>query len=136
VALGIAATIARTERELVKRDSDEAQATGRRLSAAREAYVEVVEAVLRRAGGDPNAVYAGSVPYLMLAGATVAGWQMARALLAAEDAIAEGTDAEFMRAKIATARFYADHVLSRVSSWRHTALEGASATLAMPVHAY
>ena len=35
---------------------------------------------------DPNAVFAGSVPYLMLAGNVLAGWQMARALLAAEDA--------------------------------------------------
>ena len=37
---------------------------------------------------DPNAVFAGSVPYLMLAGNLVAGWQMARALLVAEDQLA------------------------------------------------
>ena len=39
---------------------------------------------------EPNAVFAGSVPYLMLAGNLVAGWQMARALLVAEDRLAEG----------------------------------------------
>ena len=37
---------------------------------------------------NPNAVFAGSVPYLMLAGNLVAGWQMARALLVAEDQLA------------------------------------------------
>ena len=38
----------------------------------------------------PNAVFAGSVPYLMLAGNLVAGWQMARALLVAEEQLAAG----------------------------------------------
>ena len=40
------------------------------------------------AGGtkaQPNAVFAGSVPYLMLAGNLVAGWQLARSLLVAQD---------------------------------------------------
>ncbi len=40
------------------------------------------------AGGtkaQPNAVFAGSVPYLMLAGNVVAGWQLARSLLVAQD---------------------------------------------------
>ena len=50
-----------------------------------------------------NAVFAGSVPYLMLAGNLMAGWQMARALLVAESKLAGGQDAEFMKAKIATA---------------------------------
>ena len=68
-----------------------------------------------RRKADPNAVFAGRVPYLMLAGNLMAGWQMARALLVAEDALAAGEDdAAFMQAKIATARFYADHILSRV----------------------
>jgi 3-(methylthio)propanoyl-CoA dehydrogenase len=66
----------------------------------------------RRPGqGQPERGLRRQVPYLMLAG-TVAGWQMARALLVAEEALAAGEDAAFMRAKIATARFYADHILS------------------------
>ena len=39
---------------------------------------------------DPNAAFAGSVPYLMLAGNLVAGWQMARSLIAAERMLATG----------------------------------------------
>ena len=44
----------------------------------------------RNAKADPNAVFAGSVPYLMLAGNLVAGWQLARSLLVAEDLLAQG----------------------------------------------
>jgi hypothetical protein len=40
----------------------------------------------------PNAVFAGSVPYLMLAGNLVAGWQLARALLVAEELAARGEE--------------------------------------------
>jgi hypothetical protein len=80
-------------------------------------------------------VFAGSVPYLMLAGNVVAGWQMARALLAAERHLAAGTDTEFMHAKIATARFYGDHILSKVPGIRHSIVEGAAGLSAMPLDA-
>jgi hypothetical protein len=45
----------------------------------------VVDFVAGQTKASPNAVFAGSVPYLMLAGNLMAGWQMARALMAAED---------------------------------------------------
>jgi hypothetical protein len=67
--------------------------------------------------------YAGSVPYLMLAGNLMAGWQMARALLVAEDRLAAGVDADFMRAKIATAAS-----TPTTSSARHPACATASST--------
>jgi hypothetical protein len=81
-------------------------------------------------------VFSGSVPYLMLTGNLVSGWQMARALMAAEDLLAAGEDAEFMAAKIATARFYGDHILARIASLRDTILEGGESVTAMPVDAF
>jgi hypothetical protein len=54
-------------------------------------------------------VFAGSVPYLKLAGVVLCGWQMARALLAAD--ANRASDAAFYGAKIAIAQFYAEHVL-------------------------
>src|SRR5256885_2547273 len=54
----------------------------------------------------------------MLAGNLVAGWQMGRALLAAEQLLHKGQDAAFMRAKIATARFYAEHILVKAAGLR------------------
>jgi 3-(methylthio)propanoyl-CoA dehydrogenase len=84
----------------------------------------------------PNAVFAGSVPYLMLAGTVVAGWQMARALMAAEDQLAAGNDAAFMQAKVATASFYADHILIKAASLRDSIVDGADAVTAMALEAF
>jgi len=71
------------------------------------------------------------VPYLLLGGNLVAGWQLARALRVAERELAAGNEVEFMRAKILTARFYADHLLSRASSQRDSIVEGHAAVTAM-----
>ncbi|MDO9293926.1 MAG: acyl-CoA dehydrogenase C-terminal domain-containing protein, partial [Hydrogenophaga sp.] len=70
------------------------------------------------------------------AGNVVAGWQLARALLVAEDQLVAGTDAAFMQAKITTARFYADHILSRAPGVRDSVVDGADAVTAMVVDAF
>ena len=107
-----------------------------RLAAARQAFLDVVGCVVERSRSEPNAVFAGSVPYLMLAGTMVAGWQMARALMAAEDRLAEGGDAVFLRAKITTCRFYADHLLPRTAAWRDGIVEGSEAVNEMALEAF
>jgi hypothetical protein len=96
----------------------------------------VVDFVVARARDDPSAVFAGSVPYLLLGGNLMAGWQMGRALLAAERSLDAGDDVEFMRAKIATARFYADHLLSRTPGLRDSIIDGAAAAGAMPLESF
>ena len=72
----------------------------------------------------------------MRAGTVGAGWQMARALMVAEDRLAEGSDTAFMQAKIATARFYADHILNKTSGLRDSIVEGAESVTAMALEAY
>jgi hypothetical protein len=84
----------------------------------------------------PNAVFAGSVPYLMLAGNVVAGWQMARSLLVAQEQLAQGVDVEFMKAKITTARFYADHLLTKAPGVRDSIVEGADSVTALALDAF
>jgi hypothetical protein len=114
-AFAISRLIAETEAELARRHSDSAHEMLKRLRAGRETFDQVAQFVVDRVASSPNAAFAGGVPYLMLAAIVVATWQMARALIAAEDRLeAGGDDADFMRAKIATARFYAEHVLPRV----------------------
>jgi alkylation response protein AidB-like acyl-CoA dehydrogenase len=135
-ARSIASSIELTETELASRDSANAQAVLKRLKAAREAFVEVVAFVVGHTKADPNAVFAGSVPYLMLAGNLVAGWQMARALLAAETYLNEGTEPEFMHAKIHTARFYADHILTRVPGLRDSIVEGSAGITHMALESF
>jgi hypothetical protein len=70
--------------------SADALAVARRLKAARLAFIDVVDFVAGNAKGSPNGVFAGSVPYLMLAGNLMAGWQMARSLLVAQEQLAAG----------------------------------------------
>jgi 3-(methylthio)propanoyl-CoA dehydrogenase len=135
-ANAVAAQIEKTEAELAKRDSVAARAVLKRLAAAREAFVEVVDFVAGNTKASPNAVFAGSVPYLMLAGNLVAGWQLARSLLVAEDLLARGEDKSFMQAKIATARFYADHILSKAPAIRDAIVEGGESVTALAVDAF
>ncbi|HEU4459021.1 MAG TPA: acyl-CoA dehydrogenase [Methylibium sp.] len=136
VAKAVARQIAQTEGELADRSSAAARAVLRRLRAARVAFEQVVDFVVASGKSDPNAVFAGSVPYLMLAGQLVAGWQMARALLVAEDAQAAGTDVDFMAAKIATARFYAEHMLAKLPGVRDGIVEGAESVTALALEAF
>ena len=135
-AKAVAAQIADTEGQLIARSSEAGKKLAKQLKAARESFLQVVDFVVANVKANPNAVFAGSVPYLMLTGNLVAGWQMARALMAAEDRLAAGEDAEFMAAKIATARFYGDHILARIASLRDTILEGGDSVTAMPLDAF
>jgi len=132
----IAVQIEATEAELLKSGSADAVAVARRLKAAREAFVDVVNFVAGNTKASPNAVFAGSVPYLMLAGNVMAGWQLARALLVAQDELKAGVDAGFMKAKIITARFYADHLLSKAPGMRDSIVDGADSVTAMALDAF
>ena len=135
-AKGIAAQIEATEAELLQNGSDDAQAVAKRLKAAREAFLDVVSFVAGNTKTKPNDVFAGSVPYLMLAGNLMAGWQLARALLIAQDQLAKGQDAAFMQAKITTARFYADHLLTKAPGLRDSIVEGAGCVTALALEAF
>ncbi len=108
----------------------------KRLKAGREAMLDVVDFVVTQAKGSPNAVFAGSVPYLMLAGNVVAGWQLARSLIIAEDLASQNNDVAFMQAKIATARFYAEHILNKAPGIRDSIVEGAESVTAMALEAF
>ena len=135
-AKAIVAQIEVTEKALAARDSVHARAVLKRLTAARKALLDVIEFVAGNTKAAPNAVFAGSVPYLMLAGNVFAGWQMARSLLAAEGELAAGHDTAFMQAKITTARFYADHLLSKAPGMRDSIVEGADCVTALALEAF
>jgi len=135
-AKAIAAQVATTVADLQANGSVDALAMAKRLDAARAAFVEVVDFVAGHSKASPNAVYAGSVPYLMLAGNLMAGWQMGRSLLVAQEQWAAGVDKDFMQAKISTARFYADHILTKVPGLRDSIVDGADAVTALALEAF
>ncbi|MBC7601731.1 MAG: acyl-CoA dehydrogenase, partial [Ramlibacter sp.] len=136
VAKAIAAQIEKTEIELGKRESASAKAVAKKLTAARVAFLDVVEFIADNTKTSPNAAFAGSVPYLMLAGNLIAGWQLGRSLIAAEDLAAQGEDMLFMQAKIATARFYAEHILAKAPGTRDSIVDGAESVTALAIEAF
>ena len=136
VAKAIADQVKKTEGLLAAQGSDDAKAVLKNLAAAREAFVKIVEFVAGQTKASPNAVFAGSVPYLLAAGKLVAGWQLARSLLVAQELAAKGTDVPFMKAKITTARFYAEHILNSVPAMASSIVEGAASVTALPVEAF
>ena len=65
---------------------------------------------------NPDDVAAGATPYLRMMGLTLGGWLLARQALVAAAALKAGNgDPAFLKAKIATARFYAEQILPQVS---------------------
>ncbi|CAM8657148.1 CaiA Acyl-CoA dehydrogenases [Oxalobacteraceae bacterium] len=132
LARSIIAQIRHTEEELATAKSDDLQAIHKRLSAASVVLEHVVDYIATTAKSDIKAAFAGSVPYLKLAGVVFGGWQMARAALVASRKIdaAEG-DVAFYRAKLGTARFFADHFLSQAEASRAAIVEGSAGVLAL-----
>ena len=135
-AKAIASQIEQTEKQLKAHSDALCHGVAKRLAAAREAFLDVVEFFVTESKTNPNAVYAGSVPYLMLAGNLMSGWQMARAMLVALEHIAKGDDLAFMQAKVTTARFYADHILSKAPGVRDSIVAGADSVTEMALEAF
>ena len=135
-AKAIAAQIEKTESELLASGTPAALAVAKRLTAARKALLDVIDFVAGGTKAQPNAVFAGSVPYLMLAGNVVAGWQLARSLLVAQELLQKGQDEAFMRAKITTAQFYADHILVKAPGLRDSIVEGAASVTELALEAF
>ena len=94
------------------------------------------QALIRRWDGsqwtsDVRAVAVGAVPFLRLMGVVSGGWMMARAALVAQGKIAAGDADPFFPAKIATAHFYADHVMATVAGLAQEVEQGGASALAL-----
>jgi hypothetical protein len=125
MAKAIAAQIAATELDLARIDTAAARSVVSRLSAARRAFEQVVDFVVSSGKSQPKAVFAGSVNYLLLAGRLMAGWQLARAFVIAQEQLSHGEgDRAFLIAKQVTARFFAEHILSTTPGLRDAIVEG------------
>jgi alkylation response protein AidB-like acyl-CoA dehydrogenase len=120
------------EADLGKADGEDFAAIKKRFGAAIDAFAEAVDWIVATNGSDIKSVYAGAVPFLKMTGILCGGWQMARAALVADKKLraAEG-DAEFLKAKIITARFFADHFMGQVPGMRDSIVEGASGVMAL-----
>ena len=124
--------------EMRKLDAQLAASKNADVSAARENLKRAVDGlaaatqwIVDTFPKDPNAVAAVSVPFLKLWGTVAGGWLMARAALIADAKLAGGGDADFCRAKIATARFYAEHILPQAAGLSSAVTTGSASVLAL-----
>jgi acyl-CoA dehydrogenase len=115
------------------------------FAAAIDALERAIGYVVQNYGTDIRSVSVGAVPTLKLLGIVAGGWQLLRSALIAQHKLAAlepgtggargagadtGLNAAFYEAKTATARFYADHVLSQASGLAHSIVHGAADALA------
>jgi 3-(methylthio)propanoyl-CoA dehydrogenase len=108
------------------------KAIATRLEVGAQALDDVVDYIVGNAKSDIRGVFAGSVPYLKLAGIVLGGWQMARAAEIAVRKLDGGDgDAAFHNAKLSTARFFADHLLAQATGIRDSIVDGSEALLAL-----
>ena len=128
--LALVAEMRKVEAQLAEAAGDEFAAIRKSLSAGITAVEEAVAYIVATYGKDIKAASVGSVPFLKLLGIVAGGWQMGRAALVSARRLAEGSgDASFYKAKITTARFYADHVLSQAPGIAYSVVNGAAGAL-------
>ena len=104
-------------------------AIGARLAVAVDALDRAVSWIVANFSADPKGVHAGAVPFLHLFGIVAGGWQMGRAAIIARERLAAGESDPFWSAKLATARFFADHFLTQASGLAESVVGGAAGTL-------
>src|SRR5579863_3578547 len=100
------------------------------FSQAVDALEFAIRYVVENYARDIRSVSVGAVPMLKLFGIVAGGWQLLRSALISQQRLAapkaNGADAGFYEAKIMTARFYADHVLSQAPGLSHSIVHGAA----------
>jgi alkylation response protein AidB-like acyl-CoA dehydrogenase len=106
-------------------------AIGSRQSAGIDALDKAVDWLVENFSTHSKAAHAGAVPFLYLLGIVAGGWQLGRSAVIARARIAAGDSDPFWPAKLATARFFADHSLTQAAGLAESIIAGAAGTLAM-----
>ncbi len=108
-----------------------------RLAAAVTALEQATRWLIGHGRARPEAAAAVAVPYLRLFGIVAGGWLMASAALFAAHRLDQpGADRAFLEAKLATARFYLEHLLPQAIALADTVTGGADAVLAFDPEAF
>jgi len=120
------------DKDLGRYSHPELNAIRRGLSEGVSALSESTNWLLETYPYNPRAAAAGAVPYLKLWGVVAGGWQMARAALIAKTRLDGDTeDVDFYRAKLGTARFFAEHIMPLAQSYKQAIVNGSASVLAL-----
>ena len=130
-AFGLIAEMRRLDEKLAASKNADVSAARENFKRAVDGLAAATQWIVDTFPNDPNAVAAVSVPFLKLWGTVAGGWMMARAALIADAKQVAGGDADFCRAKIITARFYAEHILPQAGGLASAVTSGAASVLAL-----
>ena len=111
--------------------SADLEVIGRPLEDAVRDMQAATEWLIENGGASTDDGLAGATPYLRMFGTTVGGWLLAKSALQAKKQIDEGSDSEFLQAKIETASFFAEQLLPQVSGLLPAAVSGAHSLYAI-----
>jgi len=113
-ARGFIAQMRRLEQQLLDAGGDDLSIIGEHLTEGFDALEDGTAGMISAIADDTPAALAGAVPYLELFGIVTGGWLLAKGAIAAHRALAEHAGKpEPLRARIMTARFFAEHRLAR-----------------------
>ncbi|MFM7433185.1 MAG: acyl-CoA dehydrogenase [Gammaproteobacteria bacterium] len=120
-----------------RRELNAADANDRAVQTSRQAALEALDVlehaarhVLGAYAQAPERALAVAVPLLRLAGYALGGWMLAKSAAIAAGKLADGaTDTDFLRGKLAAARFYATHVLPQVAALSRIVIDGDDSVL-------
>jgi alkylation response protein AidB-like acyl-CoA dehydrogenase len=115
----------------LKESDPDVSAIKKQLISSVDLLAEASQFIGMNAMSDLNRAFACSVPYLKLWGVVAGGWQMARAAQISATKIAAGDNDPFYAAKLTTARFYADHVLSQALWLHHEIVHGSASVMTL-----
>jgi hypothetical protein len=127
----VIARMRQTQGELANHANPDLAVIATELGQGIDALAQAADYIVATYGKDIRAVAAGAVPFLRLMGIVSGGWMMARAARVAHDKISAGDDDPFYPAKIVSARFYAEHVLSASSGLAKEVVQGGASALAL-----
>ena len=95
---------------------DELASIRRALQDGIDVLSETTSWIMTAGLQDPKEALAGATPYLRIFGIVVGGWLMAQQALAARSELEAGSsDTDYLRAKIVTARYYAEQHLPQAA---------------------
>ena len=119
-----------TVAELVATD-DRLKAIAENLKNGIAALSTASDWILATYDSNPQAVHAGSVPFLKLTGIVTGGWLMAKSALVAVQRLNAGSDDRFYEAKLATANYFAAHQLPFAAACAQEVMQGAASTFSL-----
>ena len=117
--------------DLARQGNEHLAAIHRRFAASIDALAAAGEWIVTTCSTDVRSASASAVPFLILFGIVAGGWQMGRAALFAQARIDAGDNDPFYPTKIITARFFADHQLSKAEGLASSVTDGALGAIAL-----